>query len=733
MIKSKVSILLVHYNSEKELLRCIKSIYDNTTVSFEIIVWNNGKANINRLLKKKYSKIFYKKSIKNIGYGAGNNAAAKYASSEYLLILNPDTQVQKHSIDNLVSFLDKHRNVGIVAPNLITKEGVLFDSIGTGKLSPISAIFGLSLLNKLLPGNRISRKYWLKDLPKSKVREVDNIPGTAFLIRKNLFAKVGGFDENFFMYFEESDLCKRIKSLGYNIYILPESRVIHHWNSKEGGVKRQAIFEKSKFYYFKKHYGLASAYLVQFVTNISKWHLALVGILILATVLRLLWLVNNFDFNGDFAWYFMQFKDSFTNRIIPLVGMPSSVPILRQGAVWSWLLDVSLLIGGFNPLYSLIFPLLFNIISLVFVFLTVKEIISRLTALALCLFLATSPLVVYYSRLPFQTALIFPITVFIFWFALRTLSRNTIYHYFWLGFFIALSHQIYTGLILFNLTLLVCMIIVVMCHKYYKKLFYLNAGVAVGITPLIIWDLTQGVAIQTVGFIGWFVTKGFELITSQHFSSLPNLTLLTISAQNFFIPLYPVVSIALICISLFGIISSFKVIKTAFNKSFLCFWLISTLISLLIHDANDQAMYPILFFPIALYLVLAIKVMIKSEVVLLYVFLAMSILNIVYFFTIRGTFVQSTKLKYKTDLAITKNIIKDIGTDKFDFRIISPTSMFEANDMNFRYLFWWLADKEIDRNSILKYRLYETGENTDKNYIFVKNYGYAMLYKKFEN
>ena len=136
------------------------------------------------------------------------------ANGEYIFILNPDTKLEKRSLDLLSGFLDKTKNAAIVAPTLVNKNGDAYPLQGSQVLTPIRAVSSFSFIKKLFPKNRILRKYWKIGTPKNKLRQVEVVPGSAFMVRSSVFRKIGGFDENFFMYFEDNDLCKRVVESG---------------------------------------------------------------------------------------------------------------------------------------------------------------------------------------------------------------------------------------------------------------------------------------------------------------------------------------------------------------------------------------------------------------------------------------------------------------------------------------------------------------------------------------
>lgn len=266
----KVSVIIVHYKAKQELFDCLKSIYNSDSKNLlEIIVVDNDELKtINREIKVKFPKVKYIENHKNNGYGAGNNLGARNAKGEYLLFLNPDTIILDDAIDKLVEFISQDDKIAIVSPLLLDKEQKVSKLQGTCALTPISAIFALSFINKYFPNNPISRNYYNLDWDKTKDLEVDVIPGSAFLIRKKVFEEIGRFDEKLFLYFEESDLCKRVKEKGYKIFITVNAKVIHLWGRSTKSLSNtKEIFEQSKYYYFQKHYGKFWAFIVRLITT----------------------------------------------------------------------------------------------------------------------------------------------------------------------------------------------------------------------------------------------------------------------------------------------------------------------------------------------------------------------------------------------------------------------------------------------------------------------------------
>jgi len=180
-----ISIIIVHYRVKKELFDCLASIRNtNSKVPYEIIVVDNDeKKTIEKELKKEFPKVMYIKSPQNKGFGAGNNLGAKYAKGEYLFFLNPDTIVKPGTIDNLVSFIKKNKQVGIAAPLLLRVNNEPFELQGEEELTPLRGIVVLSFVNRLFPKNFISRRFSFLDWDKKSNKKVATVPGTAFMIK----------------------------------------------------------------------------------------------------------------------------------------------------------------------------------------------------------------------------------------------------------------------------------------------------------------------------------------------------------------------------------------------------------------------------------------------------------------------------------------------------------------------------------------------------------------------
>lgn len=220
-----LSIIIVNYKSDEYTKNCIKSIKSSVTVKNEIITVDN--------------------SINNCGFAKAANLGAKKARGEYLLFLNPDTQVKRGDFKELINYLDSNPKVGIVGLKMILEDGSLQPHSFGNKFSMLR-----SILTKLSIFN-----FQFSISP-------DWVSGGAMVVRKNLFDELDGFDEQFFMYFEDQDLCLRAKKLGYKVELWKSIEIVHFGGKPLGGKtqvsnrKRQLkMYYESQGKFIKKHYG----------------------------------------------------------------------------------------------------------------------------------------------------------------------------------------------------------------------------------------------------------------------------------------------------------------------------------------------------------------------------------------------------------------------------------------------------------------------------------------------
>ena len=410
-----ISIIVVSYKEKKELINCLSSIKrSKTKFPLEVIVVDNDpKGVFKKNLKNLFPEVKYVTAKKNLGYGGGNNLGASLAKGEYLFFLNPDTKLLPKTLDYLFEFIKNKNNIGAVSPLLLDENNKSVYVQGSQLVTPLIAIFSLSFINKIFPHNLISKKFFLEDWDRKNPRKSDIVPGTAFLIKKEIFKKIGGFDENYFLFYEEADLAKKIQKLKFENYIVPQSKIIHFGGvstKKRDDIKE--IYKKSQFYYFKKWYGLPWAIIIDLISSIGKYEVLLFFTFIIAVFLRTYKLHETMAFIGDQGWFYLSARDMLLSGKIPLVGITSSHTWLHQGPYWTYILAVLFKFFGFNPLIPGYFTAILGSLSIFFIYKLVKEMFEKKVGIISSFLYATSPLVISNDRFPYHTTLIPVFTLF---------------------------------------------------------------------------------------------------------------------------------------------------------------------------------------------------------------------------------------------------------------------------------------------------------------------------------
>lgn len=215
----KLSIISVSYNSEEFIEKFVKSVLKFKPKSSELIILDNGSSdNTVDLLKKFGGQIILIESSENLGFSKGNNRAAKEATGEYLFFLNPDTEVSSNIFDELLDFYEESNDAGIVAPKLVMADGKTQSSVK--KVPTVWGAFEEFVLGV--------RNAYSQYTPKAEEAvEVDVVYGAAILISKEIFDSLGGFDEKYFLYYEDVDLCDRVRNSGKKVYYYPKVFVKH--------------------------------------------------------------------------------------------------------------------------------------------------------------------------------------------------------------------------------------------------------------------------------------------------------------------------------------------------------------------------------------------------------------------------------------------------------------------------------------------------------------------------
>ena len=273
----KLSIIVINYNTKDLTLKCIDSIFKEykkeiENGSFELILIDNaspdgsGKKLLD--LFKNKNGITFIESKENLGFGGGNNKAAKIARGEYLLFLNSDTEVLDGGLLGMIEFLGKNERTGILGARLENIDGS----------NQKSAVKFYNLPNLFLMLLGFERFGLLRTSP-AKISRVDWVSGASLMIRNDLFEKLGGFDKNLFMYIEDMELCYRAQKANFDVFFYPNIKIVH--KELGSGNKTFAILNiyKGILYFYKTHKSVFQYNIARFILRSKAVVLKNVGIL----------------------------------------------------------------------------------------------------------------------------------------------------------------------------------------------------------------------------------------------------------------------------------------------------------------------------------------------------------------------------------------------------------------------------------------------------------------------
>ncbi|MGQ9599750.1 MAG: glycosyltransferase family 2 protein [Anaerolineae bacterium] len=266
-----LTVIIVSWNVRDLLRRCLRSIRDSALTSdlqFEIVVVDNASSDGSpEMIAAEFPDVRLVANAENRGFTAANNQGLALSQGRFLLLLNPDTEVVGDALPTMVRYMEAHPEVGAVGPQLRYPDGSLQSS---RRRFPTfaTALVESTVIQEWWTDNRFLHRYYMADTPDDVIQPVDWIVGACLMVRREVYERVGGLDERFFMYSEELDWCRRIKSAGWTVVYLPDAVVVHHEgkSSEQAVAARHIYFHSSKVRYFSKHHG-------RFQGEILRWFL----------------------------------------------------------------------------------------------------------------------------------------------------------------------------------------------------------------------------------------------------------------------------------------------------------------------------------------------------------------------------------------------------------------------------------------------------------------------------
>lgn len=280
--KHSLAIILVNYNGSfwlKKTLTSLKEFYlDKTKNKVEVwVVDNNSHDDSVTMTKENFPWVKLILNQENFGFAKANNQAIKETNADYIMLLNSDTQlIQESKLDQLITYLYEHKEVGMIGPKLVLTNGNLDPACHRGEPTLWASLTYFLGLEKIFPKVKPFNLYHRYDLNLETIHPVEAISGAAMIVSRPALNTVGLLDEDFFLYGEDLDWCKRFRDHNFKIIYNPEVTIIHHKNKSGIENKDQKIKQKSNsfFYstmlqYYDKHYAQRYPKLVRYLVRIG--------------------------------------------------------------------------------------------------------------------------------------------------------------------------------------------------------------------------------------------------------------------------------------------------------------------------------------------------------------------------------------------------------------------------------------------------------------------------------
>ncbi len=251
-----VSVVIVGYNSRDDLPVALDSLREHTAgVSYDVTVVDNASRDgTAQLIEREYPWVRLIARGANIGLSGAGNEGAAASGGEFIVALNPDVRFDHDVLGPLAAYLRAHPDAGVVAPKLLNPDGTLQLSCRAFPGYSTALFNRYSLLTRLLPGNRFSRRYLMAGFDHASRRDVDWVSGAAMMFPRALFERLGGWDAGVFMFNEDVDFCRRVHDAGFRVVYMPEVWLYHEIGVSKRAPARMIIARhRSMWRYYRKH------------------------------------------------------------------------------------------------------------------------------------------------------------------------------------------------------------------------------------------------------------------------------------------------------------------------------------------------------------------------------------------------------------------------------------------------------------------------------------------------
>ena len=273
-----LSVVIVTYNCWPFVRLCLHSLLWQVDARLEVVVVDNNSADDTvESLTETFPNVILLANKTNVGFGTACNQGMKIARGRYFLMLNPDTFVPEDLSQRVVAFMDAHQECGAMGVRMTEGRGRFLPESKRGLPTLFRSFCRFSGLSSLFPTSKITAGYYLGHLPENQIAAVEILSGAFMVLTREAIEKVGGFDEQFFMYGEDIDLSWRIHEAGFVNYYLPDIHIVHFKGESTAKDQRYVkMFYGAMELFYKKHFGTRQNGLVQLMVKIM---IMIVGLL----------------------------------------------------------------------------------------------------------------------------------------------------------------------------------------------------------------------------------------------------------------------------------------------------------------------------------------------------------------------------------------------------------------------------------------------------------------------
>lgn len=246
----KFSVVIVNYASWSLTARCVESLVATGHESFEVFVVNNDRTEPLELT----SRVRLIQNDANVGFARACNQGIAASTGDLVVLINPDTVVKEDFFEQVEAFFEEDPSAGVAGPKILDSDGNLQLS-ARREISMVSGLLGrTSVLTRLFPKSSFVKSQFPAVTATAGPMAVDWVSGACMAVRRKSLEQVEGFDERFFMYFEDADLCRRVREAGWFVYYVPDIEVVHQTGgSSRSKPKAIWLLHKSAFLYHRKH------------------------------------------------------------------------------------------------------------------------------------------------------------------------------------------------------------------------------------------------------------------------------------------------------------------------------------------------------------------------------------------------------------------------------------------------------------------------------------------------